>query len=58
MLSPNRDRHADAIGSSNLYHLRQLIFLLKMVAGMAGQSPEVRTAGPRALSRIGTWRQA
>jgi hypothetical protein len=62
MLSPeDRDRHANAVGSSNNYHLRQLIFLLKMVAGMAwGQSPEVRSAMGLEVypEDPGTWRQA
>lgn len=41
----DRDRHADLIGSTNIYHVRQLIFVLKMMAGMAwGQAPEVRRA--------------
>jgi hypothetical protein len=61
-LSPeDRDRHVDAVGSSNSYHLRQLIFLLKMVAGMAwGQSPAVRSAMglPVYPEDPGTWRQA
>jgi len=61
-LSPeDRARHVDLVGSTENYQLRQLMFLLKMVAGMAwGQSPEVRQA--MGLSPYpedpGTWRQA
>lgn len=43
-LSPARaDRHASAIANSNVYLVRQLVFLLKLVAGLAwGQHPQVR----------------
>ena len=62
MLSPeDLDRHVNAVGSSDNYHLRQLIFLLKMVAGMAwGQSPQARVALglPAYPEDPGTWRQS
>lgn len=45
LLSPARaDRHAHAISNSSLYLVRQTIFLVKLVAGLAwGQHPQVRS---------------
>ncbi len=44
MLTPEeRDAHAYAIATTDIYHLRQLTFLVKMVAGLCwGQHPKVR----------------
>jgi hypothetical protein len=40
-----RDRHANALASTRLYHLRQAAFLLKMFAGLCwGRDPGVRRA--------------
>jgi len=59
-LSPKRaDEHAHKIASTDLYLVRQLIFLVKLVAGLAwGQHPEVRRrlALPPLPSDPGTWK--
>lgn len=61
-LSPEeRDRHAELIGATNVYQVRQLINVLKMMAGLAwGQAPEVRKAmGLEPYPEDpGTWRKA
>lgn len=55
------DRHAERIATSNVYLLRQAIFLLKLVAGMVwGGHPSVRErfALPPLAPDPGTWRSS
>jgi hypothetical protein len=62
-LLPRRllDRHAHRITTANLYLVRQVVFLVKMVAGLCwGASPEVRKrfALPPLPPDPGTWRHS
>jgi hypothetical protein len=60
MLPPGlADRHADRIGSTNIYLVRQLVSVLKIPAGLVwGADPEVRKrfAMPPLAADPGTWR--
>ena len=62
-LLPNglKNRHAERIASSNVYLLRQSVFLVKLVAGMVwGAHPSVRErfALPPLAPDPGTWRRS
>ena len=55
------DRHAERITTTNVYLVRQALFLVKMVAGLVwGTHPSVRAklALPALETDPGTWRQS
>ncbi len=55
------DKHAHRVSSSKIYLLRQTVFLVKLVAGLAwGRHPKVREklALPAYAPDPGTWRQS